>query len=281
MTNNYDPSLHPRGNPDNAGQFIPNTPTPTDLVIPAPSAPDLGQFPVNLADYPNVANYRFTASALAKAPGGALVPYFSEQEFWRLTEVTNVVELESDDPLVIELSGSEFRLRNTGTEETFPLPSIDTAGGKIWALDTHGGNTEFELTEGEWAVDGPVQKNATEILSDDAVGDTFDRSWTVRRDDGEFITRTVTWFVEECDYSDMVDINVDGDRAVNYSVFRRTEDFTAPEFHGDLEQVDNPFNEDHLADGTVYDTVDDAQDAAERLARHADADLYLDGWDGY
>jgi hypothetical protein len=272
----------PRGHNGHPGKYTNKTQTPGVLNI-TPNTPQLGSFPVHLEDLPNIGNYRFTAAALGWSSASTLVPYFTQSEFEGLRDVINRAEEESDQPLIIQKDRDGLYFTSDHNDGDYAvLPHIDTVHGTLWALDTHGGDPRFEITEGRWFSDGGTEHNFTEVISDKAVGDTFDRSWAIRRDDGEFVTRTVTWFVEECDDSDMVDINVDGDRTVSYSVWCRTQDAVAEELHGaDSEPLTDTIADDHLETDQSFDTLEDAQDYARSRANGADAYFHVADWDGH
>jgi hypothetical protein len=280
--NNFD---HPRV--DNGTFTDKSQSAPERAVALMPRPVTFGEFPVNLEGFPAVANYRFTAAAIVEAPGG-LVPYFSEMEMARVIKPINAAELESGDPDVIVNSPSGFLFTSKGG--AYPLPMMNTPTGTIYALDPDGVR-EWELTEGEWFADGGTGHNLTEMLTERAEaagGDTFDRSWTMRRDDGKFVTRTATFFVEA--YNDdaaeadelVFDRNeLEGETVTTFSVFCRTEDAIAETLNGDREPLEDPSNEDHLETDMVFNDLASAEAFARARANGAEAHFHVRGWDGH
>jgi hypothetical protein len=261
---------------------------PESAVALAPRPMSFGQYPVNLEGFPPVANYRFQASAIVEAPGG-LVPYFTELEMTRVIEPINATELESDDPQVIVNTPSGFAVSAHGA--LHPLPRIDTPTGPLYACDDDAGTREWELTEGEWFADGGTDRNFTEMHTERAEaanGDTFDRSWTMRRDDGKFVTRTATFFVEayEDDASEAEELvfdrsELEGETVTTFSVLCRTEDSIAETLNGDREPLEDPNNEDHLETDRVFDDLASAEAFARARANGAEAHFHVAGWDGH
>jgi hypothetical protein len=269
--------------PRKAGRYDFKTFTPpADVSLVQQSTPELGSFPVHLADLPNVGNYQFSASAMTSTSGGAIIAYFSEQEFTRLIEVINEYENESDDPMPITKADDKFEIRTT-TGEHHLLPHLSTAHGTFWALDTDGGTRDFELSEGQWFDDGGFGQDLTEIHTDRNVGRTFDRSWTVRRDDDQFVTRTVTWFVEAYkDDSESLDANDEGENVTTFSVLCQTRDTVSPTLHGDdVDELEDMLAEDHLESERAFETLGEAEKFAAARARGASEYFHVRGWDGY
>jgi hypothetical protein len=228
--------------------------------------PTFGSFPVKLVDLPDAEVYRLTAAALAVGRGGLLVPYFSALELQRLISVVNTLENESDEPLLIgSFESGPAYIQGNGVVS--PLPSIFSAYGRLYALDADGATNEFELTEGEWFDTTPPAEADVEAIS---------RSWTVRRDDGQYVTRTVEWSAGEF-------ISPESHRMDGFSVWKRVEDTVADSFGPDAiqEPVEDPFAEDTLASDKVFDSYADAEHWARTEAKFEQADQHVEGWDGY
>ena len=169
----------------------------------------------------------------------------------------------------------------TFTEDDHPRADDGRFGTKTQSLpDIEIANPDAEPPVGEWFATGHVVKNGTEVLSDGAVGDSYDRSWTMRRSDGRYVTRTVTFFVEEFGGGDNPDPDGPVDRET-YTVMRRTTDSVSDTLGGEPEYIEDEFAEDAIADDTAYDLPKWAYERAERCAANAEKGPYLDGWEGY
>lgn len=265
---------HPRSV---SGAFTEKTQTAPEVAVADSAWTTVGSYPVSIAGFPDVSNYRFTATAISHDGAGRQAMFFSAMEMEKVLEPVNKLAEGSDCPETIRRVGDHFYLF-VGAESEM-LPELSIGGDKFYSLPD-GSDTELELTAGEWFDENGTGHNLTEVITDRAVGDTFDRRWTTRRDDGMYITRNVTWFVEQYDDSED-DFDDDTDRTITYSVFCRTEDFEAESFDGDKETIEDIGNEDHLETDRVFETIEAAETFARSRANGAETYFHISGWDGH